>query len=137
MNTEREGGCLCGAVRFKVRGEPVRTGVCHCLDCRRVTGSAFNYFAVWPLSVYEATGELSTFAGRSFCSVCGSRVVSLGDFEAEIYLGTLDDPLGDIVPGYELWTPRREQWLLQLPWADQFKADRDAVGKWRQPIIQF
>jgi hypothetical protein len=43
---ERTGGCLCGAVRYKVRGKPLRSG--HCLDCRKASGSHFIPFAVWP-----------------------------------------------------------------------------------------
>lgn len=104
----RNGGCLCGAVRFSVKGAPLRVGLCHCHDCRRTSGSAFNFFGVWPRSAYLGTGELSTFEGRSFCQICGSRVTSLRDDEAEIMLGALDLAPSDIVPGYELWIDRRE-----------------------------
>ncbi len=118
------GGCLCGAVRFSVKGAPFRVGLCHCQDCRRVSGSAFNFFGVWSRSVYEGTGELGTFEGRSFCSVCGSRVASLRDDEAEIMVGALDIAPSDIIPGYELWIGRREPWLMNLPWAEQYQHDR-------------
>ena len=36
----REGGCLCGTVRYRVKGNPVRASVCHCTFCKRRTGSA-------------------------------------------------------------------------------------------------
>ena len=39
--TEIAGGCLCGAIRYEINGEPFRTANCHCDDCRRATGSAF------------------------------------------------------------------------------------------------
>jgi hypothetical protein len=136
-NDVRSGGCLCGAVRYSVRGQPLRTGLCHCADCRRTSGSAYSMFGVWERSAYEGTGELATFEGRSFCPTCGCRVVHLRDTEAEIMLGSLDDPPTDIVPNYELWTPRREPWLQALPWADQFQKDRtDEGGSWRQPHIE-
>src|SRR5688500_5416855 len=107
----RHGGCLCGAVRFTLSGEPLRTGLCHCLDCRRTSGSAFSFFAVWPRSAYEGRGALATYDGRSFCPKCGSRVVHLRDDEAEIMVGALDEAPGDLMPQYEVWIPRRERWL--------------------------
>ncbi len=120
-----EGGCLCGAVRFKLRGAPERTGLCHCLDCRRTSGSAFNFFAVWPRSAYAGTGELASFTERSFCPKCGSRIGWIADEGVEIALGALDQAPSDLAPDYELWVLRREEWMLSLPWAKQHKQDRD------------
>jgi hypothetical protein len=92
-------------------------------------------FAVWPRSAYQGEGELVTFHGRSFCPKCGSHVVHITDEEAEIMLGSFDEGPSDLIPQYELWTPRREKWMQELPWADQFKGDRnDAGGDWRQPV---
>ena len=47
--TEREGGCACGQLRFRARGEPLRVGLCHCMTCRNESGSAFNFFAIFPV----------------------------------------------------------------------------------------
>ena len=41
MSTTREGGCACGAVRYRLSSEPLFTHCCHCLNCQRQTGSAF------------------------------------------------------------------------------------------------
>ena len=38
---QREGGCACGAVRYRLTSEPLFTHCCHCLNCQRQTGSAF------------------------------------------------------------------------------------------------
>lgn len=130
----RNGGCLCGAVRFSVKGAPLRVGLCHCQDCRRASGSAFNFFGVWPRSAYGGTGELRTFEGRSFCPSCGSRVASLRDDEAELMLGALDLAPSDIIPDYELWIGRREPWLMDLRWADQFEHDREPRAIAAPPI---
>ncbi|RWM13093.1 MAG: GFA family protein [Mesorhizobium sp.] len=121
---ERDGGCLCGAVRFRVSGVPLRVGICHCQDCRRASGSFFTPFGVWPISAYEGSGEVKTFAKRSFCPRCGSHIAWLRDNEAEIMLGSLDMAPSDLIPEYELWVPRREKWLMALPWAEQFGGDR-------------
>ena len=39
--TEIAGGCLCGAIRYEINGEPFRIANCHCDDCRKATGSAY------------------------------------------------------------------------------------------------
>jgi hypothetical protein len=79
-------------------------------------------FAIWPREAFEGKGQLATFDGRSFCPRCGSRTANLTGSEAEIMVGSFDDPPSDLAPQYELWTPRREAWLHTLPWADQFEA---------------
>ncbi|OWV75329.1 aldehyde-activating protein [Rhizobium sp. R339] len=121
----RTGSCLCGAVAYRVEGEPLRVGLCHCADCRKTSGSAFVYFAVWPRQAFSHSGEIATFSGRSFCSVCGGRLFCLQDAAVEIRLGSLDSPPTDLAPGYEVWTKRREPWLHALPGADQFNEDAD------------
>ncbi|MBN9219313.1 MAG: GFA family protein [Mesorhizobium sp.] len=123
----RHGGCLCGAVRFSVKGVPLRAGICHCQDCRRASGSAFNFFGIWERADFKAAGNLREFRGRSFCPDCGSRIASLQDDEVEIMLGSLDFAPTDIIPAYELWICRREPWLMDLQWAQQFQYDRTPV----------
>lgn len=124
MTTVQEGGCLCGRVRFKVQGEPLRVGLCHCTDCRRSSGSAFGAFAIFRRDAYQGTGELATYTGRSFCLQCGSRVVNLSEDEAEVMLGCFDQAPTNFVPRYELWIGRREHWLAPVPRIDQFEQDR-------------
>jgi len=38
---EREGGCACGATRYKLTASPLIVHACHCRDCQRLTGGAF------------------------------------------------------------------------------------------------
>lgn len=131
----REGGCMCGAVRYTTTGDPLRVGLCHCSDCRKYSGSAFTAFAVWPQNAFETAGEVVTYNGRSFCPLCGVRLFSLTADEAEVMLGSLDAAPTDLIPTYELWVKRREEWLQQMPWADQFDEDRiEGAHDWRQPV---
>lgn len=85
------GSCSCGDVKVAVRGEALRTGICHCTDCRQESGSAFTFFGVWPASGFELKGETREFRGRSFCPKCGSRLFSANEQEAEVKLGILSD----------------------------------------------
>ena len=41
MSATREGGCACGAVRYRLTSDPLFVHCCHCLNCQRQTGSAF------------------------------------------------------------------------------------------------
>ncbi|RWO25878.1 MAG: GFA family protein [Mesorhizobium sp.] len=125
----RTGSCICRGVTFRVTGDPLRVGICHCSDCRKASGSIFSAFAVWPRGAFEQmTGFTSTYAGRSFCSTCGGRVPSIRDDEVEVMIGALDEVPSDLTPEYELWTVRRESWLSPLPSATQFEKDAEAPG---------
>jgi hypothetical protein len=96
------GGCLCGAVRYEVRG-PLRAVVdCHCSQCRRTSGHFGAFTATRPedLVLIEEEGlrwyRSSATARRGFCAVCGSSLfwepVSRG--RVSIGAGTLDLPTG-------------------------------------------
>ena len=119
----RNGGCLCGTVRYTVRGEPILVGLCHCADCRKSSGSVFVAFAMWPRSSFDQSGEVSTYAGRSFCPRCGGRLFCLTDRFAEIRIGSLDDAPNGLRPVQELWIKRRETWLHPVEAAGQYEAD--------------
>ncbi|WP_454848652.1 GFA family protein [Rhizobium binxianense] len=119
----RHGGCLCGAVRYAVRDEPFRVGLCHCADCRKESGSSFVSFAHWPREAFTFTGDILTYGGRSFCPKCGARLFCLHDEDVEIRFGSLDDAPTQLVPRFEIWTRRREVWLRPLEGADQHDED--------------
>ena len=75
-----EGGCLCGAVRFRVRRLDSRVLACHCRQCRQMSGHVFAATAAnWNDLEIMATGELRWFASgpnsrRGFCGTCGSSL---------------------------------------------------------------
>lgn len=121
----RTGGCLCGAVRYEVRGQPYQSGLCHCQTCRKLTGSAFSATANWYHEQFDIFGEVRSYMKRSFCPVCGSRLFYLLKEGVELFLGTLDDSPYEIKPTVEVWTTRREPWLAPVSGALSY--DRNEV----------
>ena len=123
------GGCLCGDVRYSVRGEPVHVGRCHCADCRTESGSAFSIYAQWPREAFELDGEVATYDGRSFCPRCGARLGNLGNLDdavIELRIGSLDDAPFNLEPEAEIWVKRREPWLHAVEGASQHDENRSA-----------
>ena len=98
---EHQGGCLCGGVRYVVRGELRDVVVCHCSRCRRTHGHVGAYAACAAsdlvlteadsLKWYEADDR-----GRGFCARCGASLFwrPAGRDSVSIAAGTLDEPTG-------------------------------------------
>ena len=122
------GGCVCGKVRFKASGQPLRVGLCHCLDCRKHSGSLFSALAIFPMKAVVIEGETRDHRGRHFCPDCGSSLFGISDDEIEITLGSLDAP-DQFMPSYELWTTRREAWLPDFPLAHHYERNRTGSGQ--------
>ena len=59
--TNPTASCRCGQLRATVTGEPVRVSVCHCLNCKKRSGSAFAVQARWPAEQVTIEGRSSSF----------------------------------------------------------------------------
>ncbi|MGI9395231.1 MAG: GFA family protein [Boseongicola sp.] len=125
------GGCLCGSVRIVASGTPYRVGICHCVDCRKHHGALFYAAAVFPQDAVTIEGETGDYAGRFFCSRCGSPVFARTADEIEVHLGTLDAP-DQLTPTYETWAVRRESWLPPFSLARVYERDRDAPERFEE-----
>ena len=118
-----EGGCLCGAVRYRAEGEPDATNLCYCTQCRRQTGSAMPAFATWKADrITVLRGEPAAFratdqAVRHFCRDCGSPLFwrENGSSSIDVFLGTLDRPKAVRAPDDQIWTVHRLPWVPPLP----------------------
>src|SRR5438874_13149817 len=109
----RTGGCLCGAVRYSVRGDPVHVRRCHCAGCRKESGSAFTVYAWWPAEAFEMSGEISSYDGRGFCPRCGSRLLDTThpNKHIQIRIGSLDDAPFELRPEHEVGLKLRDIWI--------------------------
>merc|ERR1712032_1072585 len=50
-----QGGCMCGNVRYTVEGDPVMKALCHCVDCRKITGSTYSTNSIYPEGGFKVT----------------------------------------------------------------------------------
>ena len=122
QNMKRQGGCLCGQVRYELSGEPLAVVICHCKNCQKQSGSTFSINIIGQSEQIEIQGNLSTYAdtndsgdpvNRNFCENCGSpifsEILSQGNLIA-LKVGTLDDT-SDIEPQTQFWCISKQNWL--------------------------
>ena len=120
--TQYEGGCSCGAVRFRLNDGPLWTNICHCNACKKRTGSAFGFsIVVETANVKEFVGPTKTFtrvgeSGKSvryeFCPTCGTTVrwhVDLIPNRQVFAGGTFDDVHQFEIAG-EMYTAEALAW---------------------------
>jgi hypothetical protein len=126
------GGCLCGAVRYEIAGEPAMAGHCQCRDCQRMTGTGHASMMAFPADAVKVTGALTfhgtradtgNTANRGFCPRCGSFVASRSSGMPGVIMvsaGSLDDP-SRFQPQFVVYASRGHGWdrvdaaLTQFP----------------------
>lgn len=117
--TTFEGGCLCGAVRYKAEADASRTSYCHCTMCRQASGAPVVSWLTVPLQNFSFVKgspkryDSSDHAYREFCSDCGTPLTFRSKREAaviDITSATLDHP--DLAPPRDhIWTRSRISWF--------------------------
>ena len=95
------GGCLCGAVRYRISGEPVWAGNCHCSLCRRSSGAPYMSWLAVPTTTFSLTqGEVVLYgssdrAERGRCPACGTQLLFKPKARPEstgVTISSLDQP---------------------------------------------
>jgi hypothetical protein len=61
MGSPMEGGCQCGAVRYRITGDPISLVACHCKECQRQSGSAFGMSLIVRKTDFALTGDVKVF----------------------------------------------------------------------------
>ena len=115
-----EGGCLCGAVRYRIRGEPLSSGTCQCHTCRKASAAAigpwitvnsedFSFTAGQPVA-YNSSPP----ATRTFCGRCGTPLTfghtSYEGKKIDVTTVSLDDP-ETFPPMGHVWTSHKLSWM--------------------------
>ncbi len=102
----QEGGCLCGAIRYAAKAQPVRLTICHCRFCQRATGSAYMVEPIFRKTDFEViSGQPKVYQQRSqgsgkrvdvhFCADCGTKLYLAFERFPDVvgvYAGTFDNP---------------------------------------------
>ncbi len=132
-----QGGCLCGAVRYKIAQQPKSLVHCHCKDCRRAAGAPSVAWMILPaegvrwISGEPRTVESSPGVMRGFCSNCGTSLTyrETSSRYIDVTTATLDEP-SDLAPIKEIWVEQRLAWDVLDESLPHFA--RSSIGK--EPI---
>lgn len=117
------GQCYCGAIRYKLVGEPKLVSLCHCRDCRRSAGAPAVAWAMYPeeaLSLLKGQPKVINLTGtamRSFCADCGSglfyRNSAVIPGLVDIQTSTLDEPEA-LPPKLQFQFAERLNWMRDI-----------------------
>ncbi len=134
---ECEGGCACGAVRYRARLRADGATHCHCRSCRRASGAPWLAWATTSTADFDVLrGELtlrmsSARAQRGHCRDCGTpltyRHLDAGE-ELDVTLCSLDDP-GLVPPHDHIWVQDKLPWVHLNDGLAQYP-------QWREPAKQ-
>jgi len=118
MSNAVEGGCLCGAVRYRATGESLARALCHCRTCRRASGAPsvawvvfrtpdFAFIADKPSSFHSSAQVV-----RTFCGKCGTPLTYQHASRADtIDVTTVTlDAADDFPPTKEIWIEHKLAW---------------------------
>jgi hypothetical protein len=114
-----EGGCLCGAIRYRVSGEPITSGICHCRTCRRISAAPMLPFVTFPADGFELTSgkpvdfHSSPPVTRTFCGRCGTPLTYRhrdSANEIDVMTCSLDNPEA-FPPSHHIWVSQKLTWF--------------------------
>ncbi len=130
----REGGCLCGAVRFKAEGEPINVRICHCRNCQKAMGSPFFARALFKQSDLTVEGDTAPL-----CLLGGARSCFLQDLRhaavflakepaaAGVALAAFDDR-NAFAPTEHIWVTEKMDWVKIDGWLAAISAGRSVIA---------
>ncbi len=118
-STAPTGGCLCGALRYRLTPPLLDAAYCHCRMCQKASGApAVPWVSVPPAGFLYTQGSptlyrSSDWARREFCGACGSPLVFRYDDPTkpvDVAVATLDHP-ATVIPSYHIWRQSRLPWF--------------------------
>jgi len=128
---ERNGSCLCGSVRYVLKGDLQAVAICHCTHCQRQSGSILSFNVVVREADYHQRGETKVYVDqgdsgqplhRHFCGRCGSPVfttTATAPGMIVVRAGTLESMEG-LQPTSEIYTDHAVKWLAPVAGTARF-----------------
>jgi hypothetical protein len=119
MTETFDGGCLCGAVRFRATGSPKWVLWCHCESCRKHSGAPASVFVAFADDAVTLTkGEIAKFNSspgvlRGFCARCGSTLTCANERypnESHFHVGAFDRA-DELKPAGHIYAEEKLSWL--------------------------
>ena len=132
---ERTGRCLCGAVTFKLAGEPQATRICWCRDCQHLAANGTVNMLI-PAEALAASGQLSEYTTRAdsgneitrqFCPRCGTHLFAKSSARPQfrvVRTGNLDEP-SSVHPSMNVWATSAPRWACLDPGLE--RVDRQSL----------
>ncbi|KAB8227995.1 Mss4-like protein [Aspergillus alliaceus] len=131
MASSNSGSCLCGAVQYRITGDPGQFFVCHCDNCQKVSGSAFMancWYIKDQVQITQGQESVKTYHDkatssgtglkRSFCETCGSSLFVQSDKpEGLQYISVASGTINNrasLHPTVEVWESCRRPWLSPI-----------------------
>ncbi|PCJ12545.1 MAG: aldehyde-activating protein [Gammaproteobacteria bacterium] len=115
------GKCLCGKVSYQIEGDLGEVRLCHCSDCREVTGSAFSANAKIKREQFKltsGTAALTEYVRRPgvlcyFCSSCGCHIYVWVESEPDLIRPRIGGLMGDVpvTIGAHVWVSSKASWF--------------------------
>ena len=141
MSEQREGGCACGTVRYRLASAPLIVHCCHCLNCQRQTGSAFVINLLIEADRVELLAGAPEAVEVPRDDGTAQRIFRCPDCQLAVYseygrpdvrfvrAGTLDEPR-DVVPDVHIYTRSKVGWLALPEGAAAFDVYYDTKRLW-------
>lgn len=137
------GRCQCGSLCYELRARPIFTHACHCLGCRRRSGTAFGLSTIVLREDLAVTGgllkmkQISVRTTLYLCADCDTAMYSASTRFPSTFVvrgGTFDDPRV-VEPAAHIWVKRKHPWIVLPADVPQFEEDYDIHTTWPQAAL--
>jgi hypothetical protein len=144
-----DGGCTCGAVRYRMMTKPLFVHCCHCRWCQRETGASFALNAmieadrvnllqgeVEVVNTPSNSGKGQKIARCPKCHIAvWSNYAGAGDAVRFVRVGTLDKP--DLLPpDIHIFTASKQPWVVLPPGMPAVEEYYDSKEYWPQESLE-